>query len=284
MLLIDLNQVMISNLMMQVGSSSKVKLDEGLVRHMVLNTIRMNVKTFRSYGKVVIACDNKKYWRREFFPNYKAGRKKMRESSVHDWNLIFECLNKIKQELKDFSPYMVLDVDRAEADDVIAVLASEFAREEKIMILSNDKDFIQLQKNSNVEQYSPILKKKIRSDEKSAALQLKEMIIRGDSSDGVPNILSQDDVFLAEGKKQGSITKKKLEQWLYQSPETFCNDETMRNYSRNQLMIDFDFIPNEIKADILHKFEETKPASKQIFLNYMIKNRLNNLMEVFDDF
>ena len=282
MLLIDLNQVMISNLMMQVGSSSKVKLDEGLVRHMVLNTIRINVKNFRSYGKVIIACDNKKYWRREYFPNYKAGRKKVRDSSVHDWNLIFECLNKIKQELKDFSPYTVLDVERAEADDIIAVLSSEFSKEEKIMILSNDKDFIQLQKCSNVEQYSPILKKKI--SEKNANLYLKEMIIRGDSSDGIPNILSQDDVFLTEGKKQGSITKKKLEQWLYQEPEFFCNDEMMRNYSRNQLMIDFEFIPKDIKTSILQKFEETKPASKQNFLNYMIKNRLNNLMEVFDDF
>jgi len=282
MLLIDLNQVMISNLMMQVGSSSKVKLDEGLVRHMVLNTIRMNVKTFRSFGKVVIACDNKKYWRREYFPNYKAGRKKMRDASVHDWNLIFECLNKIKQELKDFSPYTVLDVERAEADDIIAVLASEFSDKEKIMILSNDKDFIQLQKCSNVEQYSPILKKKING--KNATLHLKEMIIRGDSSDGIPNILSQDDVFLVEGKKQGSITKKKLEQWLYQEPEFFCNDEMMRNYSRNQLMIDFEFIPNDIKTNILQSFEEAKPASKQSFLNYMIKNRLNNLMEVFDDF
>jgi hypothetical protein len=282
MLLIDLNQVMISNLMMQVGSSSKVKLDEGLVRHMVLNTIRMNVKTFRNYGKVVIACDNKKYWRREYFPNYKAGRKKMRDSSVHDWNLIFECLNKIKQELKDFSPYTVLDVERSEADDIIAVLSSEFCKEESIMILSNDKDFIQLQKFSNVEQYSPILKKKIGG--KDASLYLKEMIIRGDSSDGIPNILSQDDVFLVEGKKQGSITKKKLEQWLYQEPEFFCNDEMMRNYTRNQLMIDFEFIPNDIKTSILQKFEETKPASKQNFLNYMIKNRLNNLMEVFDDF
>jgi 5'-3' exonuclease len=163
MLLIDLNQVMISNLMMQVGSSSKVKLDEGLVRHMVLNTIRTNVKNFRSYGKVVIACDNKKYWRREYFPNYKAGRKKVREASVHDWALIFDCLNKIKQELIEFSPYTVLDIERAEADDIIAVLAKTYSATEKVMILSNDKDFVQLQTESNIEQYSPILKKKINT-------------------------------------------------------------------------------------------------------------------------
>lgn len=282
MLLIDLNQVMISNLMMQVGSSSKVKLDEGLVRHMVLNTIRTNVKNFRSYGKVVIACDNKKYWRREYFPNYKAGRKKARDASVHDWPLIFDCLNKIKQELIEFSPYTVLDIERAEADDVIAVLADHFSKSEKVMILSNDKDFVQLQTNSNIEQYSPILKKKINTND--AVLFLKEMVIRGDASDGIPNILSSDDIFLQDGKKQGSITKKKLEQWLSQNPEDFCNDEMMRNYSRNSHLIDFSFIPDDLKKSIIDSYEEVKPASKQSFLNYMIKNRLNNLMEVFDDF
>jgi len=282
MLLIDLNQVMISNLMMQVGSSSKVKLDEGLVRHMVLNTIRTNVKNFRSYGKVVIACDNKKYWRREYFPNYKAGRKKVREASVHDWALIFDCLNKIKQELIEFSPYTVLDIERAEADDVIAVLAKTYSVTEKVMILSNDKDFVQLQTESNIEQYSPILKKKINTED--AEKFLKEMIIRGDASDGIPNILSQDDIFLVEGKKQGSITKKKMEQWLIQKPEEFCNEEMLRNYSRNSQLIDFSYIPKELKKSIIDRYEEVKPASKQSFLNYMIKNRLNNLMEVFDDF
>ena len=110
------------------------------------------------------------------------------------------------------------------------------------------------------------------------------MIIRGDSSDGIPNILSQDDIFLVEGKKQGSITKKKLEQWLNQKPEDFCNEEMMRNYSRNSHLIDFSYIPEELKKSIIDRYEEVKPASKQSFLNYMIKNRLNNLMEVFDDF
>lgn len=274
---------MISNLMKQVGSSAKVKLDEGLVRHMVLNTIRTIVRNYKSYGRVVIACDNKQYWRREYFAYYKAGRKKMRESSVHDWGLIFECLNKIKQELKDFSPYAVLDIDGAEADDIIAVLTQTFSKEEKIMILSNDKDFIQLQILPNVEQYSPILKKTIHSNNPEAFL--KEMIIRGDASDGIPNILSDDDIFLVEGKKQQSITKKRFEQFMNMSECEFSSNNSLsRNYSRNEQLIDFNHIPFHIRETILNRYEETKPASKQSFLNYMIKNRLNNLMEVFDDF
>ena len=63
MVLIDLNQVLISNLMQQIGSNPKTKLDEGLIRHMVLNSLRSYSKQFRSkYGEIVIACDSKKYW------------------------------------------------------------------------------------------------------------------------------------------------------------------------------------------------------------------------------
>ena len=145
MIIFDFNQVAISNLMEQIGSS-KTAVDESLVRHMILNTIRTYVKKFKaSHGpEVVIACDNKKYWRREIYPHYKAGRKKARESSGHDWNSIFDCLGKIKQELKDYSPYKVIDVDTCEADDIIATLTLKFSATEKIMILSSDKDFAQL--------------------------------------------------------------------------------------------------------------------------------------------
>lgn len=283
MLLFDLNQVMISNLMMQIGNSpSKSKVEEGLVRHMVLNTIRLHVKNFREYGKVVIACDNKKYWRRELFPNYKASRKKVREASEHDWNAIFECLNKIRDELKEHSPYTVLDVDGAEADDVIGVLSSEYSQREKIMILSSDKDFIQLHTNTNVHQYSPILKKKITSDNPSKFL--KEMIIRGDANDGIPNILSDDNVFVDE-RRQSPISKKKLDLWIDQNPdEVFDKPELKHNYMRNRDLIDLSYIPASIRNDILNKFNSIKPASKQKFMNYLIQNKLKNLIEVLDEF
>ena len=282
MILIDFNQVAISNLMEQIGSS-KTAVDETLVRHMILNTIRTYVKKFKSsHGpEVVIACDNKKYWRREIFPNYKASRKKMRDSSGHDWNTIFECLNKIRDELKNHSPYKVIDVDTCEADDIIAVLAMRYSPHDNIMILSSDKDFAQLQRYSSVSQYSPILKKYIK--ESLPLFQLKQMIIRGDKGDGIPNILSNDDVFISGGR-QKPITEVKIIQWMNQDPKDFCTEEMLRNYSRNETLIDLTKIPENIKQSIIDTYGNAKGHTKQEFMNYMIANRLKNLIEVIDEF
>lgn len=282
MIIFDYNQVAISNLMEQIGSS-KIAVEESLVRHMILNTIRTYVKKFKeSHGPdVVIACDNRHYWRREIFPNYKAGRKKAREATGHDWNSIFECLGKIKQELKDHSPYRVIDVDGAEADDVIAVLSAKFSATQKMMILSSDKDFAQLQRYPNVEQFSPILKKYIKEPLPHA--QLKQLIIRGDKGDGVPNILSSDNC-IVEGVRQKAITEAKIINWMNQNPEDFCTEEMLRNFRRNETLIDLTKIPEKIVHSILDTYDTTQGKSKREFLNYMIANRLKNLIEVIDEF
>jgi hypothetical protein len=282
MILIDYNQVAISNLMEQIGSS-RVTVDESLVRHMILNTIRTYVKKYKdSHGpEVVIACDNRHYWRREIFPHYKASRKKARESSGHDWSSIFDCLSKIKQELKEHSPYKVIDVDTCEADDIIAVLAMKFSSTQKVMILSSDKDFAQLQKFPNVEQFSPILKKSIK--EPLPAAQLKQLIIRGDKGDGIPNILSKDDTFV-EGARQKPITEAKIISWMNQEPKEFCNDEMLRNFNRNELLIDLTKIPENLKTAILDTYDNAKGKTKQEFMNYFIANRLKNLINVMDEF
>ena len=282
MILVDYNQVAISNLMEQIGSS-KTPIDESLVRHMILNTIRTYVKKFKeSHGpEVVIACDNKNYWRREIYPHYKSNRKKAREASGHDWNTIFECLNKIRDELRDHSPYKVISVDTCEADDVIATLVQKYSSTQKIMILSSDKDFAQLQRYTNVEQYSPILKKYIK--EPLPLLQLKQLIIRGDKGDGIPNILSADDVFVSGGR-QKPITETKIIGWMNQEAKDFCTEEMFRNFSRNEMLIDLTKIPERLANEILHTYENAIGHSKQDFLNYMIANRLKNLIEVLDDF
>lgn len=282
MILVDYNQVAISNLMEQIGSS-KTPIDESLVRHMILNTIRTYVKKFKeSHGpEVVIACDNKNYWRREIYPHYKSNRKKAREASGHDWNTIFECLNKIRDELRDHSPYKVISVDTCEADDVIATLVQKYSSTQKIMILSSDKDFAQLQRYTNVEQYSPILKKYIK--EPLPLLQLKQLIIRGDKGDGIPNILSADDVFVSGGR-QKPITETKIIGWMNQEAKDFCTEEMFRNFSRNEMLIDLMKIPERLANEILHTYESAIGHSKQDFLNYMIANRLKNLIEVLDDF
>lgn len=282
MIIFDYQQIAISNLMEQIGSS-KTSVDENLVRHMILNTIRTYVKKFKeSHGpEIVIACDNRNYWRREIFPLYKAGRKKSRDASGHDWSSIFESLNRIRTELKENSPYKVLDVDGAEADDIIGVLVQKYSSNEKIMILSSDKDFAQLQRYPNVEQYSPILKRYIK--EPFPMVTLKQHIISGDRGDGIPNILSADNVFV-EGIRQKPITEAKLIKWLNQSPEEFCTEDMKRNYARNEMMIDLTKVPDGVRENILNSYETAKGKTKQEFMNYMIAKRLKNLIEVAHEF
>lgn len=283
MLLVDLNQVLISNIMQQINSDPKTKIDENLLRHIVLNSLRSYIKQFKSkYGEVIICCDNKKYWRRDVFPFYKIHRKRDREKSDFDWNLIFESLNKIRDELKVYFPYKVLDVEGAEADDIIAVLTARFAPHEDVLILSSDKDFVQLQKYDNVQQYSPILKRFIKTD--NPQMYINEHIIKGDRGDGVPNFLSPDNVFVT-GDRQKNINKKKLSEWIKNSPETFCTTDLMkRNYKRNQMLVDLDFIPEDIKSKIVQAYDNTKPSSRMNMLNYMAEKKLKNLIAIADEF
>ena len=261
-----------------------MKLEEDLIRHMVLNSIRgYNRKFKQEYGKIVICCDNKHYWRREVFPLYKANRKRDRDASNLNWGLIFECLGKIKNELREFFPYQVLDIEGAEADDIIGTLTKKCALAgEKVLVLSSDKDFTQLQKYPGVKQFSPIMNKFLTSDNPKG--YILEHIIRGDRGDGIPNFLSPDDTFVS-GARQKVINTKKLNLWLTQEPEKFCTTETLlRNYKRNQMLVDLDYIPQEITARIITAHETTKTASKRLLLDYFIEKRLKNLLEVIDEF
>lgn len=283
MILLDLNQTIIASLMAHIGSNPKVEIQENMVRHIVLNSIRSFSRQFKSkYGELVICCDNKSYWRRDVFPFYKSHRKKDREKSDFDWSLIFNTLNKIKEELKEFSPYRVVEVEFAEADDIIAVLTKRFVNEQPILILSSDKDFVQLQKFDDVRQYSPTLKRFINTDNPYSFI--KEHIIRGDKGDGIPNFLSPDNVF-ALGERQKSINNKKLSEWLDQSPEDFCtSDQMLRGYRRNEMLVDFDFIPDEIKAKVNEAYDESEPKKRQVFLTYLMKKNMRNLIQDIGDF
>ena len=280
MILIDLNQVLLAGLMAQIANH-KGKLEESLIRHMVLNIIRTHVKNFKAeYGEVVLCCDNRKYWRKEFFPFYKANRKKNRDKSDLDWHSIFDILGKLKQELKDNFPYKVLDVEGAEADDIIGTLVPIYSPHQKILILSSDGDFLQLQQyGSNVKQYNPSQKKFVKSE--NPKLELKEKIIRGDKGDGIPNIFSPSDCFVRD-LRQKPITQKTLDKYLDEQVEKYSEtDQT--NFARNQSLIDLTFIPTEIKAKIINTYEETKPAKGKL-LNYFIEHKLKNLMEVIEEF
>lgn len=288
MLLIDLNQVLLSGLMAQLASQKTTNLDENLIRHMVLNIVRAHMKNFRKqYGEVVICCDNRKYWRKEIFPHYKANRKKMRDKSDLNWNMIFEIINKIKEELRINFPYKMLDVPRAEADDIIGTLVPRHIPHEDILILSSDGDFLQLQGYNllnfghTVKQYNPSQKKFIISHKPYD--DLHEKIIRGDSGDGIPNILSPGDTFVC-GIRQRVLSKEKITKFINENASDYQDETAKIGYYRNRELIDLRFIPADVKQDIINNYEETEIPSRKGLLNYFIKNKLRNLIEVIDEF
>ena len=286
MILVDMNQVTISNLMMQLGSQRDTELDENLVRHMVLNSIRGYRSRFHeAFGEMVLCYDSKKYWRRDYFPNYKSNRKKDRANSGLDWNTIFETLNNIRDEIKEIFPYKVLEVEGAEADDVIASIVQHVAETpsefEHILILSGDKDFIQLQKHNFVKQYSPTLKKFVKGIDPD--IYIREHVLKGDRSDGVPNFLSPDNTFVDE-LRQKPLSKKKLETWIDLEPSDYCSDEMMRNYQRNTTLIDLECIPSDLKVKILEEYQNAEHGDRSKLLNYFINKRLKNLMNDIGDF
>lgn len=286
MILLDLNQVMISNLMRQIEMHNG-ELSEDLIRHMVLNSIRMYRTKFKEYGELIICCDDQDYWRKKIFPYYKAHRKEDREKSALDWSAIFKALHKIRDELKDFFPYKVIRVPHAEADDIIGVLTTKHgvylnnSDVEKILILSGDKDFAQLQKYTNVDQFSPITKKWIRIND--AQRFLREHIMKGDRGDGIPNFLSADDTIVTK-TRQKPLSSKKLEQWADLQPEDFCSGETLRNYRRNEQLVDLDFVPDNIRIQVLEQYDNYIVNDRKGLLNYFIKNKLKLLTESVGEF
>jgi hypothetical protein len=281
MIIMDMNQITLASLMMHLNMTKTDEPDENMVRHMILNSIRMYRSQFnKEYGEIVLTYDSKHYWRRDFFPNYKAGRRKGREKDSRDWDLIFGVLNKIKAEFKDNLPYKYLEVYGAEADDIIATLCKNFCNDDKIMIVSGDKDFIQLQKYSNVTQYSPILKKYVNGHD--PVTYIKEHILKGDTSDGVPNVLSPDNTFV-DGMRQRPLGKKKIENWLDIDIDDL-QDEVKRNYQRNDTLINLDKIPKELESEIMVNYNEAPSGNRSKLLNYFVQSRLKNLMNDIGEF
>ena len=283
MIIMDLSQVMISNLMIQLGNHTNAEIEEDLLRHMILNSVRAyNVKFKHEFGEMIIACDAGNNWRKQIFPYYKANRRKNREKSEINWTAVFETLNKVRDELKDYFPYRVIRVDGAEADDIIGSLAQTYGNtNEKILILSGDKDFVQLQCYMNVQQFDPVQKKWRKTNDVDKFM--KEHIIRGDIGDGVPNFLSADDTFVV-GARQKPISQKKLDQWLEADQKDFCDEKMLRGYLRNQQLVDLNFIPPDIKKEVLEQYEQQAGKGRDKLFNYFIDRRLKLLVESINEF
>ncbi len=256
---------------------------------MVLNSLRANrIKFNAEWGELVLCCDNRTYWRREVFPYYKAHRKKAREKSGLNWPLIFECLNTVKSDLREYFPYKIIDVEGAEADDVIATLCLEARNyltglsdnplpEEKILILSGDKDFIQLHRNG-IKQYDPVQKKWVTHP--NPATYLKEHILKGDAGDGIPNVRSLDNTFVT-GQRQKPVTGKMIEEYN----RTLDKEHRLyRNYLRNRQLIELTYTPVDIKNDILNQYFNSIDKGRTKLFPYFMNHNLKQLMTNIGDF
>ena len=281
MILLDYSQIALANIIVQKLN------DEDMIRHMILNSIRMYNKKYRDeYGQMVICADGMNTWRKEYFPEYKAHRRKNREESDQDWTEIFRILHLVRDEIKENLPYKVIHMDGVEADDIIGSLvhrSQEFGCHEPIMIVSSDKDFIQLQRYSNVKQFSPQQKKLVSDD--NPITYLWNHVFRGDSGDGIPNVLSRDDTFVSEGK-QTPLRQNKIDDWIYNAERLreVLPEEVYRNYQRNKKLIDLTEIPEDIQKVIINTYDSQKPAMRMKVLNYLIKKRCKLLIEVVEEF
>ena len=278
MILIDFTQTIIAGMMAQLKHNDG-EINENMLRHMILNSCRNYQRRYGpDYGQIVLCTDAANPWRRDFFPLYKANRKKTRQADDRDWKLIFDTLHKVKMEIKDNFPYKYMYVPECEADDIIAVLVKHAPEGEDILIVSGDKDFQQLHKFDNVRQWSPNLNKMV--DCPDAKLFLKEHILKGDKSDGVPNILSNDDC-LDAGIRQTPMRRPILEKYLRITIEN--DDKYYRNYLRNQTLIDFEMIPERINDAILSEYQSVEPVRGKVF-DYLRTQRLNQLLDNIGDF
>lgn len=265
--------------------------DEQMIRHMILNSLRMYYKRYKEeYGEMVIAVDAANNWRRKAFPQYKANRKKDRGNSSFDWDEAFRILNLIREEIAENFPYKVIKIDGCEADDIIGTLVTRHPDQnndfnpEKIMIVSSDRDFVQLQKYKYVRQFSPLLKKEIV--ESNPRYYLQTHIIRGDKGDGVPNILSNDDTFV-EGFRQTPMSKKKVDQIIQdlEEGELLYAASWYRNYCRNKKLIDLSETPYELRREIINSFmEQTTYNKKDKVYPYLVAKRCNQLIESVQEF
>ena len=293
MILVDFNQVMIATIMINLRNSPTIDVD--LVRHMVLNTLRSYRVRFHKYGEMVLCHDARDPWRRDIFPQYKANRAKQKAATLSrvtaapdgteidetpTWLHVINGLNQIRDELRETFPYKNVWVERAEADDIIATICKHV--HEPTIIVSSDKDFQQLQKYPHVTQWSPTKKALLKC--KDPERFLREHIFRGDTSDGVPNFLSADDVFVTEGKRQKGISTKKLETWMDLDPEDFCTDVQLSNLDRNRQMVDFTYIPTEIADAALEAYAKTPEGARSKIFPYFIKHKLTKLMSSIQEF
>lgn len=301
MIVIDFSQVVISNAQVQLGKELKSPNPDvkNLIKHMFFSSVLTYKKMFPNAGQVVVACDGREYWRKTYFPYYKGHRKLHRDADTIDWDFLYKCMDEIKDDLREHFPYKVIQIANAEADDIIAVLAKYTQSEELVseglfdgepqpfVIISTDNDFGQLQKYKNVKQYAPMKKKMVTNA--NPYEYVIEHICEGDAGDNVPNICTPDS--WAKERTEGlstrakSFMKSRQRDFVLKGIDACANEQERAHWKRNQMLVDFDYIPTSVSETIIHTYKTTEvKGSKTKIMSYLIKNRMKLLMQSLGEF
>ena len=280
MVLVDFNGLAIGSIMGQLSRGEE--LSENLVKHIIINNLRIYRNKYKEadYGKMVIACDSYS-WRKDVFPEYKAQRKANRDTDKHDWPMIFDLIEDTLNDLRENFPYAVIKIDSAEADDIIGALTVHKSTPligEDVVIISADKDFIQLQQYGHVIQWSPMFNKMIKED--NPRKYLFEHLLKGDAGDGVPNANSHDDVFTT-GSRQTPMTQKQIDKYWdnHDDLEMIMKPNVYRNFMRNVQMIDLTNTPDGIREEAINKYDNYIYPPRSNILTYLIEHRMKMLID-----
>ena len=285
MVLVDFNGLAIGSIMGQLSRGEE--LSENLVKHIIINNLRVYRNKYKEadYGKMVIACDSYS-WRKDVFPEYKAARKANRATDKHDWPMIFDLIEDTLNDLRENFPYAVIKIDSAEADDIIGALTVHKSTPligEDVVIISADKDFIQLQQYGHVIQWSPMFNKMVKED--NPRRYLFEHLLKGDAGDGVPNANSHDDVFTT-GSRQTPMTQKQIDKYWdnHDDLEMIMKPNVFRNFMRNVQMIDLTNTPDGIREAAINTYENYKYPPRTNILTYLIEHRMKMLIDSAAEF
>lgn len=250
MILFDFNQIVITRIYafqtQRKKDVSELYQDEFFIKALNRDIFdfvrRVHNEYGHIYGDVILCADgNGISWRREIFPHYKALRRKNTsdDQTKKMKKFVSDYINYFVEEFET-GPATIYKIDGVEADDIIGLLILDNPNE-RHMIVSRDKDFHQLHSDMVVSyDYSNDLI--VRNTNKNVLL---EHIIRGDSGDGIPNIMSDLDTFVTDGKRQKSMTKKRMESFLKEIPE-----ELSERFQENKMLISLRDIPEHVKEKI----------------------------------
>ena len=278
MILLDFSSIAMSAMFPRIEEFDEEK---ELIRHTMINIIRKyNVEHRDEYGETIVCMDAANSWRRQYFTPYKANRRKNRSNSIHDWDGIFKMINQVRDDIIQYSPFKCVWVDTCEADDAIGTIVEKNNTPQPVLIVSPDGDFKQLQKYPNVKQWSNIQKKWVKSDNPEE--ELYEKICRGDTGDGVPNVLSDDEVLITEGARQTPVTKKQMT--MLKGDPLEWPLQVQRRFIRNKQLIDLTQTPELKKDEIMKQYNGDTRGSIQKWMSYLMKHQMKLHLESLTDF